>query len=1005
MKITINNFRCFRTPLEINIEDGKLYLLKGQSGAGKTTIFESIRWGFFGSMRNIYPIGFTPAYGGSSVSQNKTYVKIEHKNITIVRSQAPEQLRVQTDEIELTQEAAQRYIDSILGNKNIWAASSFIRQNERCPLMSANNTERMALLNETLFGSDNTSEFENPDYYLEKLEEQLSISDKEITASTAVFNSHYTKYVENLKNFTNPYGWSEMSEKFIKSIEESIAELRNKITNLSNTLIEVSKLEERKKLLEEKLLKCKIDKSSQLIDTELKIQRESKERSSKLILECKSNLSKAITLQARFTTLMEELSSSEKAPELNTVAGLKPDLSSIELQVKIKELKERLLKVKTDENALFQYQQNLSNLKEELSNTENEYNQYICRHNDIKDIEMLRKILNNTNVYKKIHELHTSISELRIDNTTLISENKISEEREQITSKYHSSLFLEKLFKKYNIDASYSVAEKRQSYITAISKNTVQKEQLLLKEQVNTIKKEIDSLSCQKTTINTELSEIQIDEKIKSIEQKIGAPLKCPHCDCTVEFKNNTLIKANEEMISKEEGLRQINELKMSKNAIVFNRNIDTKIDNLNIKGQMIVYDEMICNEQIIEPSTIETMKSFITDFQSYENNVYENSSELQDKLTLLSRMERYHQLVKEYTILSGSYDATIGIDNNIDSLQQSIIRIPTLESRIQILNNKITDINIKIKSINLIDSSENIQNQIDSNTSLYNNVIAYELALQKVERLKQEICKIDLSTYDINSLQTQLEESERELDELNNSIISLTSMYSKAIEYEETIRQLTEIIICESQETIAQTLETSQDRYNDLLTQHSQARFMLELLSNKSELETLQVKLMSLTTKQLSLNKIKAVIVDVTNSALQDLVDNINTITNNVLEELFDCGISIELKLYKEIKNKNKTKPYVNIVVTKDGEDFDILALSGGERDRVSLALTVAMSSLHISPIVFIDEGLSALDEDRKESCIDIIRKYLIPQKTVCLIEHSGNSAHYCDVIALGCC
>ncbi len=1002
MKITINNFRCFRTPLEITIDDGKLYLLKGQSGVGKTTIFESVRWCLFGSMRNIYPVSFTPSYGGSLTSSNKTYVKIEYRNITILRSQAPEQLRVQTGEIELTQDAAQRYIDSIFGNKNVWAASSFIRQNERCPLMSANNTERMALLNEVLFGSDNTSEFENPEYYLEKLEEQLSITDKEITEQTAVFNSYYTKYVESLKNFTNPYGWGEMSEQFIKGIENSIIELRNKITNLSNTLIEVSKLEARKKLLEEKLINCKIDRKSQDIDNELKLYQQNKEQISRLILECKSNLSKAITLQARFTTLVEELSSAEK--EAGTYGPDSKEFSSAELHVKIKELKEKLLKAKTDENALFQYQQNISNLKDELSSTENEYNQYKCRYTDI-NIDVLRKILNNTNTYKKIHEVHSAIAELGIDATLLIPENKISDEREQITSKYHNSMFVEKLFKKYNIDSGYSIIEKRQEYIATIDKYTVQKEHLNLKNQVNMIKKEIDTLTQQKIVVNTELSENQIDEKIKSIEQRIGAPLKCPHCAHTVEFKNGELIKADAEMISKEEGLRQINELKMTKNAIIFNRNIDTKIDSLNSKAQMIVYDEAICNEPITEINSINTMKSFISDFQNYENNSYENSSDLQNRLNLLTKMERYHQLVKEYTILSSSYNAAIGIDNDVDALQQSIIQIPALESRLKTLNDKITDVNLKIKSINIIDSSENIQNSIDSNTSLLKTVTMYELAFQKMERLKQEISKIDLSTYDTNTLQKQLEEYEKELVDINNAIISLTALYNRAIEYEETCKQLSEINICESQETIAQTLEISQERYNDLLTQHSQARFMLELLNSKSELEKLQTKLMSLTTKQLSLNRIKALIVDVANSALQDLVDNINTITNNILEELFDCGISIELKLYKEIKNKNKTKPYVNIVVTKDGEIFDIGALSGGEQSRVSLALTIAMSSLHISAIVFIDEGLSALDEDRKESCIEIIRKYLIPQKNVCLIEHSGNTAHYCDVITLGCC
>jgi hypothetical protein len=88
---------------------------------------------------------------------------------------------------------------------------------------------------------------------IDKIDEELSKLDKDITAKTAVFNSHYTKYVDSIKNFTNPYSWKEMTEEYICKIQDSISQFKEVITSLSTQLIEVSKLEARKKLLFEKL--------------------------------------------------------------------------------------------------------------------------------------------------------------------------------------------------------------------------------------------------------------------------------------------------------------------------------------------------------------------------------------------------------------------------------------------------------------------------------------------------------------------------------------------------------------------------------------------------------------------------------------------------------------------------------------------------------------------------------------------------------------------------------
>jgi hypothetical protein len=178
---------------------------------------------------------------------------------SITRSQSPESLTVLIPDyqnnqyITITQDVAQKYIDSVFGNKDIWQASSFIRQNERCPLMTANNSERLSLLNEILFGAENSTPFENPDYYIEKIEDEVDKVAKEITGQTAVFNTYYSKYMSNSQSFENTYGWENMTLEKVQGYQQYIDEVKQQISFKTSEMIEISKLENKKKFLEDKI--------------------------------------------------------------------------------------------------------------------------------------------------------------------------------------------------------------------------------------------------------------------------------------------------------------------------------------------------------------------------------------------------------------------------------------------------------------------------------------------------------------------------------------------------------------------------------------------------------------------------------------------------------------------------------------------------------------------------------------------------------------------------------
>ena len=130
----------------------------------------------------------------------------------------------------------------------------------------------------------------------------------------------------------------------------------------------------------------------------------------------------------------------------------------------------------------------------------------------------------------------------------------------------------------------------------------------------------------------------------------------------------------------------------------------------------------------------------------------------------------------------------------------------------------------------------------------------------------------------------------------------------------------------------------------------------------------------------------------------LQEIVDSINICIESVCSTLFD-DISINLSLFKTMKTTGNVKPVVNFNIAYKGGSFDnVNQMSGGEGDRASLALTLALNRLSSCPILMLDESLGALNMSMKEAAIRTIRENTT--NTVLLIMHDGVEGHFDNVV-----
>jgi len=177
------------------------------------------------------------------------------------------------------------------------------------------------------------------------------------------------------------------------------------------------------------------------------------------------------------------------------------------------------------------------------------------------------------------------------------------------------------------------------------------------------------------------------------------------------------------------------------------------------------------------------------------------------------------------------------------------------------------------------------------------------------------------------------------------------------------------------------------------------QSEYSIKIINKGIKLEEKRNKLISLQNDVQALNNLKLKSVDVECKQLEDTINNINTVLETTLPIFFDDPITLKLLLYKKVKKNDSLKPGLNLEISQKGFTcYKIDSLSGGEGDRISLALMLALNFVSNSPLILFDECVSSLDGDLKEKCIEAIK--LIANKTVICIDHDDGLEGFYDSV-----
>jgi DNA repair exonuclease SbcCD ATPase subunit len=259
------------------------------------------------------------------------------------------------------------------------------------------------------------------------------------------------------------------------------------------------------------------------------------------------------------------------------------------------------------------------------------------------------------------------------------------------------------------------------------------------------------------------------------------------------------------------------------------------------------------------------------------------------------------------------------------------------------------------------IKTEEEYLSLLDTIAKTSEEISQYKSTLSKIQTVEKEIENLPpLPDKDYQSLLT----SERE---------KLQTYEEKTVNYKSYIDQLTDWNRIHKDNVKYKEIETS-------------------ISSSQTQKENLSVRMRCLV-------KLKEHVKNAERKCITDFIDSLNDHASLYIEQFFpDEDIKVELKTIQESKT-GKEKISLNFEINYKQMVGDLSYLSGGEKDRVNLAFTLAFSELVNNRVLLLDECISSLDAETTNVVLENLKeKY--KGKLVLLVSHQANIGFFDSVM-----
>jgi DNA repair exonuclease SbcCD ATPase subunit len=423
-----------------------------------------------------------------------------------------------------------------------------------------------------------------------------------------------------------------------------------------------------------------------------------------------------------------------------------------------------------------------------------------------------------------------------------------------------------------------------------------------------------------------------LQRRSEELRQTLGKNfLRCPHCSKTSHYLNGALLSADNIDVP---SLQQEQDAAQQRLAIL----------------QRELQQEQQRQQQEMQDYTrkIQTYTSYMHQQQRYTEEKARQDlrrQKLEDELRVLSKEDISSvvlQPLEKYARVRAAYDVVCNITYYPDpavtsqQMQQAMRQQQEREKR----NADRIRLQVELESFSPPPTDE--RDLLNTHRRLQEEERLYQQQLQTHERqqrqMQQEIESIIVPVFtDLEPLRRERDELQRELRE-NHAFLQKKEAYAAAEP------------LYHKNEGLRATL---------------QRQYRLRQVMNDVECQNLQGK----------------------------VVNTVNDAVSRVCGPIFKDSIHIELRLFKD--QKSGMKPGVNFLVSyKGGTLNDLERLSGGEKDRASLALSLAFNSRSSFPLLLLDECFASLNDELKEATVESLRAQL--NTTMLVIMHDGVQGIY---------
>lgn len=1012
MYIQIKGFRTIQQ-YECEFQSESITLISGPSGVGKTTLMNAIFWCLYGTLKNVRKFG---------TKSGTCMVNIDLGNMRMTRSKSPETLLVEEisgEDVTATykDDEAQERIVNLFGSSMIWLSSCYLSQGTRNKFLESPPSERLSLLSELCFSN------QSPEIHIEKIDEKMKDVTKEFERENDFYKrdldlfqkrrKEYPKYKEDLLNSQLKQSCREKvhSEDLLR-LEEQLStseRLESTYLSLSDTKNQLyCKFPNYKDYL---LSSDQKNILTEIISRDRSTGSPSNRRGGEVLVHIENEIQELTRKKVLLSSYLDQYN--QKRSEHNFIDHRKYLLSKDSLtemnllmnrlHVEIDEMEKRWRSLIHHKTNYSTWTKEFEDLKVEINSFRTDVELKNLLEDVTKKIQMTKESLETKrkreDLFSKLKDyediLCVDIESRKIEsqemNDSILKEKKIEERRNLLSS---MSVQDRKDFVQKAIDIRKRVIEVQSLWPFVDELQT-------LESRMNELDEKIAKLKSSKGV--PWISEKDLPEKILELNL-LKETLICPKCTTTLRFESSHLVECRSPM-SKDK-IDQLSKcIEDSKRRLELFEEKQILEDKMN---HMIGIFETNCQKMNI---TQEGLYDFPKLEESEKQKLYQEMNELEKLLPTYEysfiSSDKLCQMNRKWEakIIQDKIDHLIEGPNSSTDLSESdhlclerekedLVRECSfrnhMEQRMKHLRSFLDDVKVHMDecedcSLERIDQS---RKRLDDIREIFQNhnkskeIFEIEEKIQllgvPIENLDQCLNHIDdeiLSTRErLEKEWKKIEDERKRWEEAKEKM--------KLVEDAEMIREMDEKmegIVFEDPREIKNKIQNLKTEIEECKIKLLRCEKAEELSNEKSRLEQQRSEVIHLSSCVSRISMMKMMANELEHKRMISILDTINDFANEILTILFDEPIKIEFMVYKKSKTNDKIKPSIVYKLLYKGYEMDhVDQLSGGEGDRVSLAVTCALFHFSKFPFLLLDEFASSLDLNTKEIAIKSLKAFL---------------------------